>query len=189
MDKKNHNPSTIAEINEVAILIVEDGDKVVPIKPICQALGIAEEVQAKKIKNDEILSSVATLRVATGADGKQYEMFCIDYRYVFGWLFTINPINVKPEAKEAVLKYKKACYDVLYDHFTDSAKFLEDKDLAIQKGRSLLAEASLRVKEAKDIEKEAKKVLETARNYTLTEWKDNNNQLSIFVDSEMKTTE
>lgn len=48
-----------------------------PTRPICQALGIDEDVQKRKIENDEILNSVATLSMATGADGKEYNMFCI----------------------------------------------------------------------------------------------------------------
>ena len=111
----------IAKINGSEILAVEqDGEYFVPIKPICQALGIADRPQREKIQQDEILSSVGMLSTSTGADGKTYEMFVLPLKYVYGWLFTINPKNVSPDAKEAVTRYRRECYEVLYNHFTTS---------------------------------------------------------------------
>ncbi|NEM97202.1 phage antirepressor N-terminal domain-containing protein [Pontibacter burrus] len=37
----------------------------------------------------------------------------------FGWLFSINPKNVKPETQNAVRRYKSLCYDILYQNFSD----------------------------------------------------------------------
>ncbi len=108
----------IRKVNGVDIIIADQqGEKLIPIKPICEALGIAANMQIEKIKNDEILSSVSMLGISTGSDGKQYEMFSLPHKYVYGWLFTINPKNVKEEARGAVLKYRQECYDALYDHF------------------------------------------------------------------------
>jgi hypothetical protein len=122
---------TVAKINNVSILMIDNGEKFVPIKPICDAFGIAHQRQIEKLKNDEILNSVITLRVTTGNDGKQYKMNCLPYMFVFGWLFTINPKNVKPEAQETVIKYRLECYKVLFKHFTDQSEFLEQKQVAI----------------------------------------------------------
>lgn len=58
------------------------------------------------------------LSTTTGADGKQYEMCCLPVEFIFGWIFTVNPKNVKPEAQEAVRQYRMQCYRVLYRHFT-----------------------------------------------------------------------
>jgi hypothetical protein len=66
---------TLATINSVAIQMVEnDGNKLIPVKPVCEALGIDPEAQRQRIERDKILSSVACVIKATGADGKQYEM-------------------------------------------------------------------------------------------------------------------
>lgn len=82
----------ISNINGVDIVTVDrDGEIFVPIKPICEAIGIDVESQRDKIQADEILNSVAVFCTATGADGKQYEMHCLPLRYTYGWLFTINP--------------------------------------------------------------------------------------------------
>lgn len=113
----------ISIINGANIVTVEkNGEIFVPIKPICDAIGIDVESQRDKIQNDEILSSVAVLSPATGADGKTYEMHCLPLKYVYGWIFTINPKNVAPDAREAVSLYRRECYDALYEHFTASLR-------------------------------------------------------------------
>lgn len=109
----------ITRINDVAIAATsnEQGEVLIPIRPICDALGVNSNKQIEKIKSDPILGSTDTLRVSVGADGRQREMVCLPLQYVFGWLFTINPGNVDERAKEAVIRYKKECYDALYKHF------------------------------------------------------------------------
>lgn len=69
-------------------------------------------------------------------DGKEREMICLPLRYVYGWLFSINPDRVKPEARDKVIEYKRKCYDALYDYFTGTAKrqseVNEEEKLALQ---------------------------------------------------------
>jgi len=111
------NEKTIALVNNVAILVSNDVEKLVPIKPICDALGIDYSRQLQKLKEDDFLSSTMGLVPTVAADNKEREMVCLPLRYVFGWLFTINPKNVNPEAKEAVTRYRLECYDTLHNHF------------------------------------------------------------------------
>lgn len=165
---------TVAVINKAKILVIENGEKLVPTRPICQALGIDEDVQKRKIQNDEILNSVATLSVATGADGKQYEMFCLPYKFIFGWLFTINPKNVKEEAKEGVINYKLACYNALYQSFIDTQEFLEQKQKLVEEHLLVLDEATRNFKEAKNVMYDRKKDLNRVREMTFDDWLANN---------------
>ena len=44
---------TIARVNNVAILAGNDSEKLVPIKPICEALGIDDDAQRRKIQDDD----------------------------------------------------------------------------------------------------------------------------------------
>lgn len=113
----------ISRINGVEILTVErDGEVYVPIKPICEAIGIADRPQREKLQTDEFFDSVGTIIVSTGADGKSYEMYALPLKYIYGWLATINPGKVAPEAREAVTRYRRECYDVLYEHFSGSMR-------------------------------------------------------------------
>lgn len=109
----------ITRINDVAIAATsnEQGEVLIPIRPICDALGVNSNGQIEKIKSDPILGATDKLSLSVAPDGRQREMVCLPLQYVFGWLFTINPGNVDERAKEAVIRYKKECYDALYNHF------------------------------------------------------------------------
>jgi hypothetical protein len=65
---------TVAKVNNVSIVVNRGDKELVPIKPICEALGVAANKQMGKIREHPILSSVATLGVSTGSDGKEYEI-------------------------------------------------------------------------------------------------------------------
>ncbi len=162
---------TIAKINKVNILLIENGDRLVPIKPICEALGVAFEPQYKKIKSDEILSSTVTLKVTVGADGKDREMVCIPFMFVFGWLFSINPQNVNPDAKQAVLTYKLECYKALYRHFTEHTDFLEQKSKALQEKMEQLRSIRIKFHDAKEELKIAQEHLDAVKDLTFEQWK------------------
>lgn len=118
----------IITVNEKEIPIATfSNEKYVAIKPICKAIGVNFQKQLDKIKDDEILGQLYTLRVIVGADEKQRKMGTIPLKYVFGWLFTINPNNVKPEIKQDLINYKKECYDALFDTFTKRTSILKEK--------------------------------------------------------------
>jgi antirepressor protein ant len=121
MNNKIMETKIITRVNNVDIIATSD-EQLVPIRPICEALGIDVERQRRKIQEDEDLNSTAALTPAVGADGKEREMLCLPIRYIFGWMFTINPKNVKPEAQEAVRIYRRKCYDALYSHFFGTQK-------------------------------------------------------------------
>lgn len=117
------NELTIARINNVDIVsAVKDGEILVPIKPICTAIGIDFKSQRNKIERHPILSSVGVIMTSTGSDGKHYEMMCLPVEHIFGWLFTIDSNSVSEEARPNVLRYQKECYHTLYAHFAGTSK-------------------------------------------------------------------
>lgn len=181
--------TTVAKINEVEILVIENGEKRVAIKPICQALGIDVDSQRKRLNDDPILSSVTVLSTATGTDGKSYEMVTIPFKYVFGWLFRIDSRNVKEEAREAVLKYQVMCYDVLYDHFTSYADFVEQKQRIIDETLTEFEVARDGYKSANSKMKEAEKRLKHARMLSFENFDFERRQLKMFSTEEMKGSE
>lgn len=177
--------TTLAKINDVSIqLVTDNGQQLVPIRPICEALGIDEDVQNRKLKNDDFLNSTATLRVAVGADGKDREMTCLPLEFIFGWLFTINPKNVNPEAREAVARYRIECYRALYRHFAAQSEFLKAKqdkiNMKIEKYDALRAG----FREAEKRLKVAKQQLYIVKDYTFEQWEANNRQMVLFEEEE-----
>ncbi len=118
----------IIKVNDKEILIITEGnEKYIAIKPICEAIGVNYQTQLDKILSDEILGSAVPLRGTTGVDGKIYKMRVIPLRFVFGWLFTINPKNVKPEIRKQIIAYKMECYNALFDLFTKRTFILKEK--------------------------------------------------------------
>lgn len=184
--KHSAQTHTVARINNTAITIVENGKKLIPIKPICQALGINEKSQREKINSDQILSSVKVLSTSTGSDGKQYEMFCIPFKYVFGWLFTINPKNVASEAQEAVLIYRMECYDALFNHFAEQSEYLEQKQAALEKQMEEVERIKQDFKNAKSKLDEANQKLNGIRNFSFDQWKVNKSQLTLMFPDEVQ---
>jgi len=117
----NANPVLItvvvAKINGVDIMASQVELGLVPVKPICEALGVAPNGQIEKLKANPLYDSVDNLRLSTGADGKQYEMYCLPFEYCLAWMLGINSGNVKEEIREKLLDYQHACVEVLKRHF------------------------------------------------------------------------
>lgn len=164
--------TTVATINKQNIIVIENGEKRVAVKPICQALGVNYTTQLERLQNDPILKdSVVPLKGITGSDGKQYEMVTIPFKYVFGWLFRIDSRNVKPEASETVLKYQVECYDVLYSHFTGYAEFVEFKQNQVDEKLEALKQIRADFNYAKESLRLANEELELVRKITYSDYK------------------
>lgn len=162
------NHQLISIINGVDIVTVErDGEIFVPIKPVCEALGIAVDAQRNKLNADEFFNSTTSIIDAVAADEKEREMFCIRLRDVYGWLATINPGKVAPEAREAVARYRRECYDALYEHFTGSMRrTIETNNLEIDLLKQV-NDAISREKAAKADRKKAEDALTKLRSERL----------------------
>ncbi len=181
MNQENQVASTVAAKinNQELIIISENAGKLVPIKPICSVLGIAFEPQYQKLKDDEDLSSVVTLSVTTGADGKKYEMVCLPLEFIFGWLFTISPKNVSPEAKESVRRYRMECYKALFNHFSERSTFIEEKQQRLIEQSEVVMAAQEAFNQSKEQLKEAKKQYDMIKVIDFEQWKNDKRQLKI----------
>jgi len=170
----------LAKINNVAIQMVSDSnEKFIPIRPICEALGIDIHSQRKRIERDEILNSVGVIMTATGTDKKQYEMYCIPFKFVFGWLFTIDTSRINEDAREAVIKYKLECYNVLYNHFTSFANFVDQKQSKMEEQLSVVKEAKANFTHARNTLYEAEKKLQIISKLTIEDYDTEKNQLKL----------
>lgn len=148
--------SQFIKVNDIDIEIIIDGnERYVPIKPICDAIGVNYTTQLEKIDEDEILSQLTPLRGTVAKDNKNRKMRCISLKYVFGWLFTISPKNVPPETKQVILKYRQECYNALYDYFTRRQSILKERENYYTEKHNLktkLAEESEDFKRLKELD-------------------------------------
>ena len=107
---------------DLQIVRDETGSILVAMKPVVDALGLDWKSQHRNISEDPVLNSVMVIMTTTGADGKQYEMFCLPLDYLNGWLFRINANRYRGTRREVIIRYQRECYRVLADHFLPSRK-------------------------------------------------------------------
>ncbi len=121
-----------------AILVkVDDTPQVyVPVRPICDRLGLNWSGQLQRIRRDPILDEVAlSVLVPTTPNegGGSQEMICLPLDFLNGWLFGINVNRVNEEIRPLLLRYQRECYRIL------AAAFLERSPLSrliTQRGRA-----------------------------------------------------
>jgi len=107
--------------DEIQAVVIEGGQIFVPIRPICDFLGLSWSGQRERINRDPVLSEeLSGVRVTrTPEKGGAQEMLSLPLDYLNGWLFGINANRVKAELKEKVIRYQRDCYRVLSQAFLD----------------------------------------------------------------------
>ncbi len=97
---------------------LEDGAVYVPIRPICDNLGVALAGQRERINRDAVLSEVVA-SVSVTLTQQAREMLCLPLKYIPGWLFGINANRIKEELRDRVVRYQRECFDVLSEAFME----------------------------------------------------------------------
>lgn len=74
----------------------------IPLRPICEYLGLSWSGQRERTMRDPVLSAeVALVRVTrTTATGGIPDSLCLPIEFLNGWLFGINASRVRPELNE-----------------------------------------------------------------------------------------
>ena len=110
-----------------AVLVEVDGKRrvLVPLKPICESLGVAWSPQLRRVNRDPVLSkkllgvTVTVIpRKGTRSGGKQ-EMKCLPLEYLNGWLFGINATRVDESIRDTLIRYQEECYTILHEAMQD----------------------------------------------------------------------
>lgn len=87
----------------------------VVVKRVCEALGISDEPQRRKLHEAEW--ACTTIMVALDSRGRKQEVFCIDLDSLPMWLVTIHASKVAPEARERLVLFQREAKAVLARHF------------------------------------------------------------------------
>jgi len=94
------------------------------MRPLVDALGLQWTGAHQRIDRDPVLSEVAMSVRVTHTDiepgsrrPKTSYMLALPLDYINGFLFGIQSSRVKPELREAVIRYQRECYRVLADAF------------------------------------------------------------------------
>jgi hypothetical protein len=110
------------EVPAVLVQMDESGRPLVyvPVRPICDYLGVAWSAQRLRINRDPVLSETTERVIVTITDSRQTmgrEMLCLPLDYLNGWLFGINANRVKSGIRERLIRYQRDCYRILADAF------------------------------------------------------------------------
>ena len=108
--------------DEITAVLTEENDKrqiFVPIRPICDYLGLSWSGQRERINRDPVLSDVVRfVRVTrTNSQGGNPNVLALPLDYLNGWLFGVNANRVKEEIRDNLIRYQRECYRVLADAF------------------------------------------------------------------------
>lgn len=110
--------------DEVTAVRVTDGSVYVPVRPICEKLGLNWPPQFQRIQRDPVLSEVSKGVIVTitpssidGRGGGPQEMVCLPLEFINGWLFGIQTSRVRPELRDRIINYQRNCYQVLFEAF------------------------------------------------------------------------
>jgi hypothetical protein len=102
--------------DDMLVLIGEDNEPMVAMKPVVENLGLSWQGQHEKI-TDKLKSSIRKILIIA-EDGKNREMVCLPLRKLPAWLYSINPNKVKPELRDKITRYQNECDDVLWEYWT-----------------------------------------------------------------------
>lgn len=139
----------------------EQGQHVVPLKPICDAIGLEWERQRKKVSEPYLSKRIGTCTVQIRGADQAREMICIRIDRVAAFLNTVNPESVRGQGNESAadfLEAKHAEWDDLIDAYERGFGTLAKKGKAnVQKQPGVRDYLSvLRAKKQADSEPERK---------------------------------
>jgi hypothetical protein len=88
-----------------------EGNSYVPLKWLCEILGIDDQRQRWKVKH--IYNYDWKMLAVKGADGRHRKMLCLPVKQACLWFYLANPNMVRPEIKERLLEYQEESTTVL----------------------------------------------------------------------------
>jgi len=102
----------------IVAISLADGVVHIPIRPICDNLGLTLAEQRERINRDPVLSERVRY-VGFKLTQHAREMLCLPLKFIPGWLFGVNANRVKPELHDRIIRYQRECYDVLAEASVD----------------------------------------------------------------------
>lgn len=127
MDKNALTPVRQKQVtfyhDQIVAVQMEDGTVYVPIRQMCDLLGIGYQGQIDRIRRDPVLQKYEALieleRDEAGSKGGAQSTNCLSLRFVPGWLFGITASRVREEVRDKLILYQEQVYEVIWQAFRD----------------------------------------------------------------------
>ncbi len=106
----------------VAVLVDVPGreqpEVFVPVRPLCEFLGVDWSGQRQRIMRDPVLSMVVRIvGITPTIRGGDPNVLALPIEFLHGWLFGISTARIKPEFQEKLTRYRLECFRVLWRAF------------------------------------------------------------------------
>ena len=98
----------------LAIMVDENGQPMVPVHPVVEAIGLGYADEYQRLKGDRRFGA-SKMRVRHGDD--VIEEVVVPLTKLHAFLFSINPDHVSPEAAARRELFQNECVDVLNDYW------------------------------------------------------------------------
>jgi hypothetical protein len=106
--------------DQVTGAVVASGTIYVPLRPICEYLGLSWGSQRNRIARDDVLHDQIRgvfITNTPGAGGGTQEMLCLPLDLLPGFLFGVSTARIKPELREKITRYRRECFRRLWEAF------------------------------------------------------------------------
>jgi hypothetical protein len=89
----------------------------VPVRALCDYLGLSWSGQRERILRDPVLSeAVRSVRVTRTERGER-DVLALPLDMLPGWLFGISAARVREELRDKIIRYQRECFRVLWEAF------------------------------------------------------------------------
>ncbi len=102
---------------ETVFYLSVKGEQMVPVRTICDNLGIAWQPQQRKLMSARDRWGVTIMVTETNAGPR--EAVCIPLRRLFAWLLSIHPSKLEVRLRKKLIAYQQKCDEVLYRAWTE----------------------------------------------------------------------
>lgn len=93
----------------------------VPLRRLCEAIGINLQGQLDRVERDPVLREEMRSVSVTLTDGRAFDMSCLPLKYVRAWLFGVNASRVRPAVRDKLIQYQREVIEIIDRHFTRPA--------------------------------------------------------------------
>ena len=95
--------------DEIVAVRSKDGTIYVPIRPICDLLGVSWSSQQNRINRDEVLfevvKNISVFVTNTQGQEQRRTMLCLPLDYISGFLFGLSAGRVREDIKDKIVRY------------------------------------------------------------------------------------
>ncbi len=126
MSDEPNEPAAIVPVREqtvdfygdrLPVAQLADETILVPLRPLCEYLGIDWSSQAKRLRRDPVLGPAVRSVVMMTTDRGERPMVSVPLSLLPGWLFGLQANRVRAELREKIVRYQRECFEVLWTAF------------------------------------------------------------------------